>query len=130
MVRLVIKFKDVVVEEFSVTKETVTVGRAPDNDVVIDNELVSRHHLKIVQGGANYFVEDLSSGNGTLLNGQEVVKESLRDQDEIAVGKHTMIFVHTGTPSLEQQEQQTPDLSAQTFLVSKERLEQLRKQSK
>ena len=83
MVKLVLKFKDVVLEEFPVTRESVTVGRAPDNDIVIDNTLVSRHHVKIVQEGTHYIVEDLGSGNGTLLNGQEVVKETLKDQDEI-----------------------------------------------
>ena len=130
MVKLVLKFKDVVLEEFPVTRESVTVGRAPDNDIVIDNTLVSRHHVKIVEDGTHYIVEDLGSGNGTLLNGQEVVKKTLRDQDEILVGKHTVVFIHTDTPSLEQQKQQTPDLTEQTFVLTKEQLEQLRKQSK
>ncbi len=130
MVKLVLKFKDVALGEFPVTQTSVTVGRSPNNDIVIDNALVSRHHLKIVQDGSHYIVEDLGSGNGTLLNGQAVVKETLRDQDEILVGKHTVVFIHTDTPSLEQQKQQTPDLTEQTFVLTKEQLEQLRKQSK
>lgn len=130
MVKLVLTFKEVTLEEFPVTTTPVTVGRTPDNDIVIDNTLVSRHHLKIVQEGTQYIVEDLGSGNGTLLNGQAIVKEPLRDQDAISIGKHTLVFIHKETPSLEQQ--QAHALAEETFILPKaqqEQLEQRRKHS-
>ena len=51
------------------------------------------------------------------------------DQDEILLGKHTLVFIHTETPFLEQQKQQAPDLTEQTFVLTKEQLEQRREQS-
>ena len=132
MVKLVLTFKDVVLEEFPVTQSSVTIGRTPDNDIVIDNTLVSRHHLKIVQDGTHYIVEDLGSGNGTLLNGQKIVKETLRDQDAISVGKHTLVFIHKETAPLEQQQQQVSDLAEETFILTQaqqEPLEHRRKHS-
>lgn len=125
MVKLVLKFKDVALEEFPVTQKSVSVGRASDNVIVIDNTLVSRHHIKIVQDGTHYVVKDLDSGNGTLLNGQEVVKETLKDQDEILVGKHTVVFVNKDTSSLEQPKPQAPVLAEETFIITKEQQEQL-----
>lgn len=128
MVKLVLKFKNIALEEFPMTQSAVTIGRAMDNDIIIDNTLVSRHHLKIAQEGTDYTVEDLGSGNGTLLNGQPIVKETLRDQDEIVVGKHTVVFIHTETSSREQQ-QQVADLAEETFILTQAQQEQLEHRS-
>ncbi len=126
MVKLVLTFKDVALEEFPVTKTPVTVGRTPDNDIVIDNTLVSRHHCKIVQDGTCYLVEDLGSGNGTFLNGQHIVKETLQDQDAIAVGKHTLVFIHNDTPPCEQQH--VADFGEETFILTQAQQERLEHQ--
>ncbi len=130
MVKLILKFKDVTLEEFPMTQKSVTVGRAPDNDIVVDNTLVSRHHIKIVQDGTQYIVEDLGSGNGTLLNGQDLVKETLKDQDEILVGKHILMFVNKDTSSLEQPKPHNPVLAEETFILTKEHQEQLEQRRK
>lgn len=50
----------------------VTVGRAGDADLVLADELVSRHHARITPSGSGAVVEDLGSRNGTFVNGEAV----------------------------------------------------------
>lgn len=94
MTKLILKLKDVTLEEFPINQSTITIGRDRDNDIVIDNRAISRHHVKIFQDDNQYIIEDLDSGNGTFVNNKKIIKDTLRNQDEILVGKHTLIFVH------------------------------------
>ena len=75
-------------------KET-TIGRWPDNNVVIDDRWVSRHHARIVRRGLHYVVEDLGSKNGTFVNGQRLTDpQELEDGDRIQVApKYEFTFV-------------------------------------
>jgi len=49
------------------------IGRSPDNDIVIASVLVSHHHLRVNAQGGQITVTDLSSTNGTLLNGARII---------------------------------------------------------
>lgn len=93
MPKLLLKFNAAVIKEIALEKPSLSVGRKPDNDVVIDNPAVSGHHCKISQKGDTYFVEDLESTNGTFVNEKRVVKSGLHDQDVIGVAKHALVFV-------------------------------------
>ena len=57
---------------FDIKRATTFVGRAPDNDIQIENNSVSRKHMKILRKGDKFFIEDLNSHNGTLVNGQAI----------------------------------------------------------
>jgi hypothetical protein len=57
---------------FDIKRATTFVGRAPDNDIQIENNAVSRKHMKILRKGDKFFIEDLNSHNGTLVNGQAI----------------------------------------------------------
>jgi PAS domain S-box-containing protein len=57
-------------QPFDITDETVFVGRNPENDIQIDDNSVSRKHLKISQREGKFFIQDLMSRNGTFVNGQ------------------------------------------------------------
>jgi hypothetical protein len=70
----------------------VRVGRALDNDIVIPDDRVSRHHLEFQKFGDIWRVRDLGSGNGTELNGQPVQTADARAGDVIRVGS-TMLRV-------------------------------------
>ena len=48
--------------------EGMTIGRAPDNDIVIDHKSISRHHARIEFDGTRYQIYDLNSTNGTFLD--------------------------------------------------------------
>lgn len=71
---------------WSLAKPAMTIGRSEDNDIVIDDRWVSRHHARIRVDGQQYIVEDLGSKNGTLVNGQRIEgPRGLADGDEIQI---------------------------------------------
>ena len=93
MPKLLLKFNAAVIKEIPLDKPALTVGRKPDNDVVIDNPAISSHHCKVVMKGDTYYVEDLESTNGTFVNEKRIVKSGLHDQDVIGVAKHALVFI-------------------------------------
>lgn len=74
-------------------QQPVVVGRSPDSTIVIDNPAVSRYHCQIEKRGEFCIITDLGSNNGTFHNGKKVQSASLNSGDEIAVGKHLLLFV-------------------------------------
>jgi pSer/pThr/pTyr-binding forkhead associated (FHA) protein len=73
MIKLVLKLKETQIEEFALEKDQITIGRAKENDLVIDNIAVSRKHALIQRKvGGNYVIRDLSSSNGTFLDGIQI----------------------------------------------------------
>ncbi len=91
MPRLMLRFEDRVLRECPLGL-MVTIGRLPDNNVIIDNPAVSSHHACIFRDGEDFVVEDLGSTNGTFVNGRRVARQALRDGDVLLVGKHTLVF--------------------------------------
>ncbi len=79
-------------EEKLLENEHTTIGRAPDCDIVLDDSLVSRHHLRIICILGDCFLEDLNSANGTLVNNRLTKKCPLEDQDTITIGDSTFRF--------------------------------------
>ena len=79
-------------------REEVILGRAGGVDVRINDTKVSRHHAKIntiyddEKKVAEYVVTDLNSRNGTLLNGQKIIEETLQNGDKITVGDQILRF--------------------------------------
>jgi hypothetical protein len=64
----------------------VTVGRSPELDLVLAEDLVSRRHARIAARGDEVVIEDLGSTNGTFVNGQKVKLARLSEGDRILVG--------------------------------------------
>lgn len=71
-----------------------TLGRAPDNDIILEDPKVSRHHAVIAFTEERYSITDLDSANGTFVNEIKVVREShpLRVEDVISVGDMELTF--------------------------------------
>jgi pSer/pThr/pTyr-binding forkhead associated (FHA) protein len=92
MAELILKFKDLVLKEVSLEPGSITIGREPDNDIVVENLLVSAYHARIDRTGREYVLTDLHSKNGTFVNGHRVTSTRLKNGDEILVGKHTVQF--------------------------------------
>ena len=90
MAKVLLKYKEAAVKEIVLEKELTTIGRKPDNDIVIDNQAVSGHHAQIKLEGDALFIEDLSSLNGTYLNSQKVPKAELFNGDVVLIGVHTL----------------------------------------
>ncbi|HBK00117.1 MAG TPA: FHA domain-containing protein [Delftia acidovorans] len=93
MPTLVISIDGAVIKEVQLTKERTTLGRRPYNDIVIDNLAVSGEHavLSIVDG--TVFIEDLRSTNGTYVNGQPILRQTLNHGDLLDIGKYKIRFV-------------------------------------
>jgi DNA-binding response OmpR family regulator len=67
-------------------KAVTTIGRAEDNDLVVDDRWVSRYHAQVRQEEGRYLVEDRGSKNGTLVNGRRIAGPALlADGDQVQV---------------------------------------------
>src|SRR5262245_3028035 len=72
--------------------DIVVIGRAPLNDIVIDNPVVSAHHAIFLKVGDSYWLKDLNSTNGTYINGLLIAYDELKDADTIRFGAVIAIF--------------------------------------
>jgi pSer/pThr/pTyr-binding forkhead associated (FHA) protein len=102
MAKLILMFKDQVLKEFPFLKESMTIGRKPDNDIQIDNLAVSSRHAKIDRSGSDFILNDLQSTNGTFVNDKKVASHKLKDGDKIIVGKHILVYVASETDQTEE----------------------------
>jgi serine phosphatase RsbU (regulator of sigma subunit)/pSer/pThr/pTyr-binding forkhead associated (FHA) protein len=92
-------------ERFPLTRERVTIGRSRDSDIFLPDQWLSRNHAAIEHRPDGYFVNDLSSKNGTLLNGEPLQEwRRLRPGDIITLGEHTLTFSPDTTEEEEEEE--------------------------
>lgn len=73
----------------------INIGRSSDNEVVIDNKLASRHHAIIQRIKDSFYLKDVGSTNGTLLNGNKIPIEKyvkLHKGDKITIGNDNFIM--------------------------------------
>src|ERR1700688_2628239 len=92
MPRLVLKFEGATLKEVPLGTRPVTIGRAPDNDIPIDNLAVSNYHARVFVEAGSLVLEDLNSLNGTFLNDIRVERAMLKDGDAILIGKHRILL--------------------------------------
>ena len=91
MPRLILQLEDRVLKEYDMGM-MATIGRLPDNSVMIDNPAVSSHHACVFRDGDQFVVEDLQSTNGTFVNGTRVSRHALQQGDVVTVGKHQLVL--------------------------------------
>ena len=75
-----------------VTTPNIVLGRSRSTDIRVDDLNVSRRHAELRQEGATYWLVDLDSMNGTVVNGKRVERERLRDGDLIVLGSTEIVF--------------------------------------
>jgi pSer/pThr/pTyr-binding forkhead associated (FHA) protein len=80
-------------KEYMIFKPVTVLGRSELVDLpVFGDPDIAERHAQIVTQGPKYVIEDLGSYAGTFVNGQKVAKETLRDGDEIVIGKTRFLF--------------------------------------
>lgn len=94
MPEIIIKYEDKILEKFLTEKKRITIGRTPDNDIVLENKAISRRHAIIEFGDNAAVIMDNESLNGTFVNARKVNEEILKDNDIITIGKYNLVF-HT-----------------------------------
>ncbi len=92
--KLILSMDGAVLKEYVLNKERMTIGRKPHNDVVIDNLAVSGEHAAIVTILNDSFLEDLDSTNGVMVNGAQVKKHFLQNNDVIEIGKYKLKYLN------------------------------------
>jgi hypothetical protein len=101
MARLVLDCDGVDVITHELIGDVITIGRAPSNDVVIDDPTVSARHASLTKLPSGYRLKDLGSSNGTQINGFSITEAGLKDGAEIRFGYVTGIF-WAATASIDQ----------------------------
>ena len=92
--KLILSMDGVVLQEYTLNKERMTVGRKPHNDIAIDNLAVSGEHAAIVTILNDSFLEDLDSTNGVMVNGVQIKKHFLQNNDVIEIGKYKLKYMN------------------------------------
>lgn|GEM_PF-3737278 len=84
-------------KEFCFYKNKIGIGRNQDNDLVVYDLNVSRHHVEIIQDKNIYILRDLGSRNGTRVNHQTMTDVQLKNGDIIQVGEIAFEFKSENT---------------------------------
>ncbi len=78
-------------------KEDYTLGRAAENDIVLDGSMISRRHGTLRREGEAFQISDAGSHNGILVNGKKIDKTVLQDRDQIQIGNYLLVYYQADT---------------------------------
>ncbi len=90
MLKIVLKLKNTELKTLETDKDSISIGRNNNSDIQINNLGASKKHAAITRQDGTYFLEDLNSTNGTLLNNEPITKAVLSAKDVITISKHTL----------------------------------------
>ncbi len=74
-------------------KQVTSIGRSTNNDIVIDIPEVSRNHARIEYRDGRFYLVDLGSTNGTIVNGKKISSTVIEDDDAITLGTANLEFI-------------------------------------
>ena len=90
----------VAIKRFPINKASIRIGRETDNDIFIDDKVVSMKHAEIEMvdnpdkaGAKAYFIKDLGSTNSTYVNGKKIAHRRLKNNDLIRIGLNDFKFI-------------------------------------
>lgn len=92
MPHLVVSKNDKVHIKIPLSRESLSIGRSPKNDLTLPDDGISRHHAKIIFTDGGYCIQDLDSRGGTLVNGDKISTSQLTGQCQIGIGGWTLLF--------------------------------------
>ena len=92
-----------VLQEYPLNKAEITIGRAPNSDILLSKDkLTSRRHATVQYEQGKYLLRDERSANGTFVNGQQLedmAPYELHEGDHIGIGEHELIFRTFNSPT-------------------------------
>lgn len=94
--KIVVTSQDGNVQEIPMDRPTITIGRKPGNDLHFNRPEISGTHASFTLEDGQYYVTDLGSTNGTLLNGAQLLarqKYALQHKDVVTVAPYTITFL-------------------------------------
>lgn len=94
------------------TKDVTSFGRHLDNDIVLQNESVSRVHAEICSENGNYILTDKQSTSGTFVNGRRIVRCVLNSGDLIKLANIQIMFVNNNSKIADHSALATSNLSS------------------
>jgi pSer/pThr/pTyr-binding forkhead associated (FHA) protein len=114
-----VKLNDKIVKQFSIKNgERKIIGRGGDAEVVVDNTAISREHTALVLKNDTYYLEDLGSLNGTMVNGRKIdALVQLFEGDAIEIGKFQLMLAGTEQKPTPEQESTAFDYGDETVFV-------------
>ena len=90
--RLVREYANGREEALELTGDEIVIGREPSNAVVLADGQASRRHARLWAEDGGYWIEDLQSMNGTLVNGVAIIRQALASGDAIQIGSVQFVF--------------------------------------
>jgi hypothetical protein len=82
-------------ETFALVRDRVSLGRAPECEIFLDDVTVSRRHAVVTRGADGFTLHDEGSLNGTYVNRRRVESAKLEDGDEVQIGKYKLTFLES-----------------------------------
>lgn len=82
-------------EELLLNRPELTIGRALDNDLILNDAAVSLHHARIAKVQGAFYIENLGSTNSTFVNDVRTDEQPLIQGDHIRIGDQILIFEHS-----------------------------------
>ena len=92
MPKLILTLEGAVIREYSIDKDSISIGRKHGNDIQLNDLTISGRHTLVTKVSDNIFIDDLGSTNGTLLNGARIAKSKLHHSDVIQIGNYQFTF--------------------------------------
>ena len=103
MAKLIVTLEGREIQHCAIGIDPVSIGRLPENAIVIGNPAVSGRHALVSREGGHVVVQDLRSTNGTFVNHKPIVRHTLAEGDIVQIGRHALVFTeqvdgHTPPP--------------------------------
>ncbi len=83
-------------EKIDVAGGRMSIGRALQCDIILRDSEVSSRHAQIIQRDREYWIQDLGSTNGTLIDRKKIVQQRLASGQEFSISYYTLTFVESG----------------------------------
>ena len=89
---------------------TTNIGRNVNNNIIINEPLVSRYHARIVYRNQKFFLEDLGSTHGSKVNGEWIKVQQIKNGDTISIASTPILFIDRSSPTISDTEIDTSPL--------------------